>query len=118
MGVLSSLLSGAAFGTELGSMEEGPKPGQDGHFVAAIHIGAFEEVGRFKERMDRIVRQLRACRLAPGFERIYALGRRNISTGKRTCKRASPSRRRPWRDCSQPPPSWGWQRRPTGSSSS
>ena len=74
MGVLSSLLSGAAFGTELGSMEEGPKPGQDGHFVAAIHIGAFEEVGRFKERMDRIVRQLRACRLAPGFERVYAPG--------------------------------------------
>lgn len=74
MGVLSSLLSGAAFGTELGSMEEGPRAGQDGHFVAAIRVEAFEEVGRFKARLDQIVRQLRACRLAPGFERIYAPG--------------------------------------------
>jgi LDH2 family malate/lactate/ureidoglycolate dehydrogenase len=36
MGLLSSMLSGAAYGTELGSMEEGPKAGRDGHFVAAI----------------------------------------------------------------------------------
>lgn len=74
MGVLSSLLSGAAFGTELGNMEEGPRAGQDGHFVAAIRVEAFEEVGRFKASMDQIVRQLRACSLAPGFERVYAPG--------------------------------------------
>lgn len=74
MGVLSSLLSGAAFGTELGSMETGPQAGQDGHFVAAIRVEAFEEVGRFKARMDQLVRQLRACRLAPSHERIYAPG--------------------------------------------
>lgn len=74
MGVLSSFLSGASFGTELGSMETGPRPGQDGHFVAAISIAAFEEVGRFKERVDGLIRQLHACRLAPGFDRIYAPG--------------------------------------------
>jgi L-2-hydroxycarboxylate dehydrogenase (NAD+) len=76
MGILSSMLSGASYGTELGSMEEGPKPGKDGHFVAAIRVSAFEDVGRFKARVDRAIRQIHACRLAHGFNRIYAPGER------------------------------------------
>lgn len=74
MGILSSMLSGAAYGTELGNMEEGPKPGMDGHFVAAIQIGAFEDVRRFKERVDKAIRQLHQARTAPGATRIYVPG--------------------------------------------
>jgi ureidoglycolate dehydrogenase (NAD+) len=74
MGILSSMLSGASYGTELGNMEDGPKPGQDGHFVAAIRVSAFEAVGRFKARVDKAIRQIHHCRLAAGFERIYAPG--------------------------------------------
>jgi len=74
MGILSSMLSGAAFGTELGNMVEGPKPGLDGHFVMAFKIGAFEDPQRFKERVDGVVRQIRESRPAPGFERCYAPG--------------------------------------------
>ena len=48
MGVLSSLLSGAAFGTELGNMVDGPKPGLDGQFILALDVGAFEDVDYFK----------------------------------------------------------------------
>lgn len=66
MGVLSAMLSGAAYGTELGDMESGPQPGADGHFVAAIDVGAFEEVDRFKARVDAAIRQVRACRRAAG----------------------------------------------------
>jgi ureidoglycolate dehydrogenase (NAD+) len=80
MGILSSILSGAAYGTELGDMERGPKAGQDGHFVAAIRVGAFEEVDRFKSRVDESIRQIHASRLAPGFERVYAPGEREILT--------------------------------------
>jgi LDH2 family malate/lactate/ureidoglycolate dehydrogenase len=80
MGILSSILSGAAYGTELGDMERGPKAGQDGHFVAAIRVGAFEEVDRFKSRVDEAIRQIHASRLAPGFERVYAPGEREILT--------------------------------------
>ena len=74
MGILSSMLSGASYGTELGNMEDGPRPGQDGHFVAVIRVGAFEDVERFKARVDRAIRQIHACRLAPGFDRVYAPG--------------------------------------------
>ena len=74
MGMLSSLLSGAAYGTELGSLERGPTPGRDGHFLLAIRVAAFTEVDAFKARVDAAIRQLRACRLAPGAERVYAPG--------------------------------------------
>jgi len=78
MGILSSMLSGASYGTELGNMEDGPRPGQDGHFVAAIRVEAFEEAAHFKARVDKAIRQLHDCRLAPGFERIYAPGEKEF----------------------------------------
>lgn len=79
-GMLSSFLSGAAYGTELGSMETGPEPGEDGHFVMAIRIDAFEDVHPFKARVDHAVRQIHACRLAPGFDRVYAPGEKEALT--------------------------------------
>jgi LDH2 family malate/lactate/ureidoglycolate dehydrogenase len=74
MGILSSMLSGAAYGLELGNMEEGPRAGQDGHFVAAIKVAAFEEIDRFKARVDQAIRQIHDVRKAPGFDRTYAPG--------------------------------------------
>ena len=74
MGILSSMLSGAAYGTELGNMVDGPRAGQDGHFVAAIHVGAFEDVAHFKARVDAAIRQIHASRRAPGVDRLYAPG--------------------------------------------
>jgi len=80
MGVLSSMLSGASYGTELGDMHSGPKAGQDGHFVCAIRIDAFEDVAHFKTRVDAAVRELHGARLAPGFERVYAPGEKEFLT--------------------------------------
>ena len=74
MGILSSILSGASYGTELGNMEDGPRAGKDGHFVAAIKVAAFENVGRFKERVDAAIRQVHTCRRAPGVEKLYVPG--------------------------------------------
>lgn len=74
MGIFSSMLSGAAYGTELGNMEDGPKAGEDGHFVAAIRVSAFEDVDQFKSRVDTAIQQIHACRLADGVDRIYAPG--------------------------------------------
>jgi LDH2 family malate/lactate/ureidoglycolate dehydrogenase len=73
-GIFASMLSGASYGTELGNMDDGPQTGQDGHFVAAIRVSAFEEVDRFKARVDQAIQQIHACRLAPGFDRVYAPG--------------------------------------------
>jgi LDH2 family malate/lactate/ureidoglycolate dehydrogenase len=74
MGVLSSLLSGASYGTELGNMEDGPRAGEDGHFVAAINIAAFEDPAVFRARMDDAIREWHACQPASGFDRVVAPG--------------------------------------------
>jgi L-2-hydroxycarboxylate dehydrogenase (NAD+) len=76
MGVLAALLSGAAYGTELGDFVDGPKAGQDGQFVIAINIAAFEEPARFKARMDGIIDQIHSSRPAPGFDRVRVPGER------------------------------------------
>ncbi len=76
MGILSALLSGAAYGTELGDFVDGAKPGRDGQFVLAISIGAFEDPVRFKERMDELIAQIHASRPAPGFDRVMLPGER------------------------------------------
>ena len=60
MGLLSSMLSGASYGTELGDMYAGPRAGQDGHFACAMRVEAFEDVARFKARVDAAIRQLHA----------------------------------------------------------
>lgn len=74
MGVLASLLGGAAYGRELGSLEQGPRAGHDGHFVLAIQIAAFEEPRTFRARVDKAIHEIQSCRLAADFDRIYAPG--------------------------------------------
>jgi LDH2 family malate/lactate/ureidoglycolate dehydrogenase len=83
MGVLSSLLSGAAFGTELGNMVDGPKPGLDGQFLLALDVSAFEDAGGFRQRVDGIVRQIRSCAPAAGFSRCYTPGELEYETESR-----------------------------------
>jgi LDH2 family malate/lactate/ureidoglycolate dehydrogenase len=73
-------LSGAAFGVELGDMVRGATAGQDGHFVMAIQVSAFEDFARFTQRVDGLVRQIRNCQPAAGFERCYAPGELEYET--------------------------------------
>jgi LDH2 family malate/lactate/ureidoglycolate dehydrogenase len=73
-GILSTLLSGAGYGTESGNMVDGPIPGRDGQFYLALNIAAFEDVATFKARMDRIIREYRGTRLAPGVKRVFVPG--------------------------------------------
>jgi LDH2 family malate/lactate/ureidoglycolate dehydrogenase len=73
-GILSTLLSGAGYGSESGNMIDGPLPGRDGQFYLALNIAAFEDVPTFKARMDKIIREYRGTRLAPGFTRVYVPG--------------------------------------------
>jgi LDH2 family malate/lactate/ureidoglycolate dehydrogenase len=73
-GMLSSLLSGAAYGLESGNMVDGAVPGVDGQFFLAIDVSAFEDPVRFEARADAVVRQVHGARRAPGVERLYVPG--------------------------------------------
>lgn len=74
VGILSTLLSGAAYGTELGNMVDGPKAGRDGHFFLAINIAAFEQLEHFKRRVDKIVTEVHNSRRAGGVVRLLVPG--------------------------------------------
>jgi LDH2 family malate/lactate/ureidoglycolate dehydrogenase len=74
MGMLSTLLSGAAYGTELGNMVDGPKAGQDGHFCMAINIAGFTPVAEFKSRVDKILSEMRNSARADGIDQLYTPG--------------------------------------------
>jgi LDH2 family malate/lactate/ureidoglycolate dehydrogenase len=74
IGMLSSLLSGAGYGTETGNMTDGPSPGRDGHFTLAIDIAAFTDPAAFRARVDTILRQIRRGARAVGVERLYTPG--------------------------------------------
>lgn len=74
MGILSSLLSGASYGTELGNMIDGPKAGYDGQFLMAVNVAAFEEPARFKRRVDGIIEQIVSSKRKVGVENLYAPG--------------------------------------------
>ncbi len=74
VGMLSSLLSGAAYGTDSGTMETGAVVGVDGHFFLAVDIAFFEDVDRFKERVDAVVAQVHGSRRREGVDRLYVPG--------------------------------------------
>jgi LDH2 family malate/lactate/ureidoglycolate dehydrogenase len=74
MGMLASLLSGAAYGSELGNMVDGPRAGQDGHLFMAIDIAAFQPVESFRRRVDKVSREIRHGRRRAGVERLYPPG--------------------------------------------
>jgi LDH2 family malate/lactate/ureidoglycolate dehydrogenase len=74
VGMLSTLLSGAAYGTGLGSMVDGPKAGADGHFFAAIDIAAFVDPTTFRAQVDAIAREVHGSSRAAGVERLYVPG--------------------------------------------
>ena len=80
MGILSSMLSGAAYGTELGNIVDGPTAGRDGQFVMALNVASFIDVEEFKGRMDAAIRQVHDSRKAPGVDRVWVAGEREYET--------------------------------------
>ncbi len=73
-GILSSVLSGAAYGDEYGNMVDGAIAGADGQFFLALDVAAFEDVATFRRRIDGIVRDVHNSRRAPGVDRLYVPG--------------------------------------------
>jgi LDH2 family malate/lactate/ureidoglycolate dehydrogenase len=78
---LSSVLSGAAVGSNIGSMYKNLDRKQDvGHFFCLLDIDAFLDVAEFKQRMDAMIDGIKACRKRPGVEEILVPGERSSRT--------------------------------------
>ena len=85
VGILSTLLSGASYGTKLGNMVDGARSGHDGQFFMVIDIAAFVPLDDFELALTDIVDEVHNSRpkqvgqalLTPGdmesrFEAEYA----------------------------------------------
>jgi LDH2 family malate/lactate/ureidoglycolate dehydrogenase len=74
IGMLASLLSGGAYGTELGNMVDGPTAGKDGHFFMAIDVSFFADVASFGQRTDAIIREVHQSKRRGDVDRLYVPG--------------------------------------------
>lgn len=73
--VLAGVLSGAAVGPELPRMYESfSETQQVGHFFLAFRPDLFMPEERFRSRMDRLMREIRAVPPAPGVARVMLPG--------------------------------------------
>jgi len=73
-GILSTLLSGGAYGSQLGDLASGAKPGRDGQFVLALNIAFFEDLDKFKSRVDEIVDEIHHSRPADSVSHLFVPG--------------------------------------------
>jgi LDH2 family malate/lactate/ureidoglycolate dehydrogenase len=77
----SSILSGAAVGSSIGSMYKNMDRKQDvGHFFCLLDIDAFMDVPEFKHRIDAMIDQIKSCKRRPGVEEILIPGERSHRT--------------------------------------
>ncbi|MAT41152.1 MAG: malate dehydrogenase [Anaerolineaceae bacterium] len=87
--ILSGVLSGAAFGENVG------KSGQNlasnvGHFFAAMRLDAFRDPEEFKQDLDALFDQLTKAEKAVGQERIYIHGEKEFELTEQYQKHGIP----------------------------
>jgi LDH2 family malate/lactate/ureidoglycolate dehydrogenase len=87
--IFSGVLSGAAFGPEVGA------PGRDapanvGHFFAAVNIAAFRDPQAFKADLDSLIHTLKEAPKAVGQERIYIHGEKEFELVERNSREGVP----------------------------
>lgn len=69
------VLSGAAVGSEVGSMyKDLDRPQDVGHFFCLWDIAAFMDVAALKRRIDALIDRIKACRKRAGVEEILVPG--------------------------------------------
>ncbi len=80
--ILTGVLSGAAFGGNVGGPSKG-KVANVGHFFAAIRIDAFRPADEFKHDMDALMKQMKDAPKATGQDRIYIHGEKEFELAER-----------------------------------
>ncbi|SAK62949.1 malate/L-lactate dehydrogenase [Caballeronia glebae] len=77
VGLLSTMLSGAAFGRDVGELYEKTADAQNsGHLFGVLPVSSFDDLESYLDRMDRAIADLRNAKKATGVDRIYMPGER------------------------------------------
>ncbi len=94
--ILSGVLTGSGFLSDVLSATLRSDPCRVGHFVAAMHVDAFMDVEEFKGRMDQFIETLKTAPLAEGCDRIYVAGEKEFSLWEENMKQGVPVHRKVW----------------------
>jgi LDH2 family malate/lactate/ureidoglycolate dehydrogenase len=77
VGLLSTMLSGAAFGSEVGHMYEKIGEAQNvGHLFGVLPIASFVDPDEYRGRIAKVFTDITSVKKAPGVDRIYLPGER------------------------------------------
>jgi LDH2 family malate/lactate/ureidoglycolate dehydrogenase len=91
IGLLSTMLSGAGFGTEVTHMyEDLEHPQNIGHLFGVLPISAFEDFDRYATRISKAAGDVRGVPRAPGVDRIFLPGEREAALLKRRVEEGVP----------------------------
>ncbi len=89
--IFSSVLSGAAIGSDIGSMYKDLNRKQNvGHFFCLLDIEAFLEVSLFKLRVDSMIDAIKSCRKRPGVDEILLPGERSYQAAEVNSQKGLP----------------------------
>lgn len=89
--ILSSLLTGAAFGVHINRMYDNfSQPQAIGHLVGAIDIAKYASIDRFKERLDQLICEIKSVPPAEGFEAVLLPGEPEARTEQQRLRQGIP----------------------------
>lgn len=74
MDVLSGVLTGSGYGTDIAGPYVPDRPSRCGHLVLALRVDALLDVTEFSARIDDLIHRTKAVPLARGVEEIYYPG--------------------------------------------
>jgi LDH2 family malate/lactate/ureidoglycolate dehydrogenase len=82
--ILAGVLTGAAYGSHVGSMyDDGTAPVDVGHAFMAIRVSGLMGLETFQSRLEEMVREIKSVPLAPGHEAIHIPGERRRTLAAR-----------------------------------
>jgi len=97
--MLSGVLSGAAIGSDIGSMYKNLDRKQDvGHFFCLLHINAFMDYAEFIRRVDETIDRLKAGKKMAGVDEILVPGERSSRIAKENKKNGVPVGPETWKE--------------------
>jgi LDH2 family malate/lactate/ureidoglycolate dehydrogenase len=99
IGLLSTMLSGAFFGSEVTHMyEDFDNPQNIGHLFGVLPVAAFEQMGIYFDRIAKAGAEVRGVRRAPGVERIHLPGEREALLAEQRRAEGIPVGIETWRE--------------------
>ncbi len=97
--MFSGVLSGAAIGSDIGSMYKNLDRKQDvGHFFCLLHIDAFIDYSEFIRRVDETIDRLKSGKKMAGVSEILVPGERSSRTARENEKNGVPLGPETWKE--------------------